>query len=52
MFRFIYLILKGVAAECEISAMPTFQLYQKGKKVAEVVGADANKVEAKIKELI
>ena len=42
--------LASVAAECEISAMPTFQLFKAGKKVAEVIGADANKIEAAIKK--
>ncbi|KNE67447.1 thioredoxin [Allomyces macrogynus ATCC 38327] len=30
-----------VASQCGISAMPTFHLYKRGEKVAEVVGADA-----------
>jgi thioredoxin 1 len=36
-----------VAAECAISAMPTFQMWKDGKKVQEVVGAS----KPKLKEL-
>ncbi|EPZ33238.1 thioredoxine 2 [Rozella allomycis CSF55] len=38
-----------VAASCGIRAMPTFQFYKKGAKVAEVVGADVKKLEETIK---
>lgn len=31
--------LNTLAAECSVSAMPTFHYYMGGKKVAEVVGA-------------
>lgn len=41
-------VVEEVAAKCGISAMPTFQLFRKGEKVGEVVGAS----EAKIRELI
>ncbi len=43
---------QDVSAECEIKAMPTFQIYKDNKKVAETVGADAAKLEAKIKEFL
>ena len=33
-----------IAAQCGIMAMPTFQLYKGGTKVAEMRGADANKL--------
>ena len=38
--------LDDVAAECGISAMPTFQLYSNGVKVEELTGADKGKLEA------
>ena len=38
--------LDDVAAECGISAMPTFQLYSNGVKVQELTGADKDKLEA------
>jgi len=31
-------------------AMPTFQLYKDGKKVGEIVGADASALESEIKK--
>ena len=37
--------LDDVAAECGISAMPTFQLYSNGVKVSELTGADKTKLE-------
>ena len=37
--------LDEVAAECGISAMPTFQLYSNGVKVQELTGADKVKLE-------
>eukprot|EP00227_Mantoniella_beaufortii_P012848 CAMPEP_0197583538 /NCGR_PEP_ID=MMETSP1326-20131121/6437_1 /TAXON_ID=1155430 /ORGANISM="Genus nov. species nov., Strain RCC2288" /LENGTH=105 /DNA_ID=CAMNT_0043147779 /DNA_START=74 /DNA_END=391 /DNA_ORIENTATION=+ len=42
--------LDDVAAECGISAMPTFQLYSNGVKVNELCGADKDKLEALAKE--
>ena len=41
--------LDDVAAECGISAMPTFQLYSNGVKVEELTGADKGKLEAPAK---
>ncbi|KNE64072.1 thioredoxin [Allomyces macrogynus ATCC 38327] len=38
-----------VASKCGISAMPTFQLYKRGEKVAEVVGADAKALREAVK---
>lgn len=38
--------LDDVAAECGISAMPTFQLYSNGVKVQEMTGADETKLAA------
>jgi thioredoxin 1 len=32
--------VEDVAAECKISAMPTFQFYRDGKIVKEIQGAD------------
>ena len=40
-----------VAAANGISAMPTFQFFKDGVKVAEIRGADKNSLEKKIKEL-
>ena len=39
-------LLDDVAAECGISAMPTFQLYSNGVKVQEMTGADETKLAA------
>ena len=38
--------LDDVAAECGISAMPTFQLYSNCVKVQEMTGADETKLAA------
>ena len=38
--------LDDVAANCGISAMPTFQLYSNGVMVKEICGADKAKLEA------
>jgi thioredoxin 1 len=35
-----------VAAECGISAMPTFQVWKAGQKIDELVGASKEKLEA------
>ncbi|CAI5459162.1 unnamed protein product [Closterium sp. Yama58-4] len=36
--------LQSVAAECNISAMPTFHVFKDGKKVDELVGASQDKL--------
>uniref|UniRef100_A0A7N5KDR8 Thioredoxin n=1 Tax=Ailuropoda melanoleuca TaxID=9646 RepID=A0A7N5KDR8_AILME len=41
-----------VAAECEVKCMPTFQFFKKGQKVGEFSGANKEKLEATINELI
>ncbi|XP_006886990.1 PREDICTED: thioredoxin isoform X2 [Elephantulus edwardii] len=41
-----------VASECEVKCMPTFQFYKKGQKVGEFSGANKEKLEATISELI
>ena len=41
----------SVAEACGIRAMPTFQFYKDGKKVAEVVGADAKELSRKLEEV-
>lgn len=33
---------QDVAAQCEITAMPTFQFYRKGTKIDEMRGANEN----------
>jgi thioredoxin 1 len=33
-----------VAARCAIRAMPTFHFYKNGEKIAEMMGADQNKL--------
>eukprot|EP00240_Pyramimonas_obovata_P008267 CAMPEP_0118921258 /NCGR_PEP_ID=MMETSP1169-20130426/602_1 /TAXON_ID=36882 /ORGANISM="Pyramimonas obovata, Strain CCMP722" /LENGTH=103 /DNA_ID=CAMNT_0006861955 /DNA_START=110 /DNA_END=421 /DNA_ORIENTATION=+ len=37
--------LDSVAAECGVTAMPTFQVWKKGAKVDEMVGASKDKLE-------
>lgn len=41
--------LGDVAAQVGVQAMPTFKIYKDGKEFKEVIGADANKLEAAIK---
>ncbi|KAJ3326987.1 Cytoplasmic thioredoxin isoenzyme 2 [Gonapodya sp. JEL0774] len=41
---------QDIAGEFGVSAMPTFQLYKAGKKVAEIVGANAVALESAIKK--
>uniref|UniRef100_A0A8D1FYE6 Thioredoxin n=1 Tax=Sus scrofa TaxID=9823 RepID=A0A8D1FYE6_PIG len=43
---------KDVASECEVKCMPTFQFFKKGQKVGEFSGANKEKLEATINELI
>ena len=40
-----------VAEKAEVRAMPTFQIYVKGQKVDEIVGADPSKLEIAIKKI-
>ena len=40
-----------VAEKAEVRAMPTFQIYVKGQKVDEIVGADPSKLEIAIKKV-
>ena len=42
---------EDTAADCEISAMPTFLFFKNGAKKETVVGADERKLKAKIEEL-
>ena len=37
--------MQEVASTCKVRAMPTFQIYQQGNKVEEIVGADAQRLE-------
>ena len=39
-----------VAAECGVSAMPTFQVFRDGAKVAEFVGASKDKLKAMVEQ--
>mmetsp|Transcript_29151 Transcript_29151/g.35409 ORF Transcript_29151/g.35409 Transcript_29151/m.35409 type:complete len:104 (-) Transcript_29151:263-574(-) len=39
-----------IAAECGVSAMPTFMVYKGGEKVKEMVGADQKALEALVME--
>ncbi|XP_057642588.1 thioredoxin-like [Chionomys nivalis] len=43
---------QDAAAECEVKCMPTFQFYKKGQKVGEFSGANKEKLEASITELL
>ncbi|XP_072172955.1 thioredoxin-like [Diadema setosum] len=40
-----------VSEECGISAMPTFQFYKDGKKVAEMKGANETKLREEVEKL-
>ncbi|TPX37133.1 hypothetical protein SmJEL517_g01014 [Synchytrium microbalum] len=40
--------IPDISEEAGIRAMPTFQTYKAGKKIAELVGADPKKLEAMI----
>ena len=41
---------QGVAADCEVKCMPTFQFYKKGQQVGEFSDANKEKLEASITE--
>ncbi|KAL2781891.1 thioredoxin isoform 2 [Daubentonia madagascariensis] len=41
-----------VASECEVKCMPTFQFFRKGQKVGEFSGANKEKLEATINDLV
>nr|XP_020646741.1 thioredoxin-like isoform X3 [Pogona vitticeps] len=41
-----------VADLCNIVTMPTFQFFMTGEKIFEIIGANAKKLEEKIKELM
>ncbi|XP_054291333.1 thioredoxin-like [Pongo pygmaeus] len=43
---------QDVASECEAKCMPTFQFFVKGQKVGEFSGANKEKLEATINELV
>uniref|UniRef100_A0A2K5FAH6 Thioredoxin domain-containing protein n=1 Tax=Aotus nancymaae TaxID=37293 RepID=A0A2K5FAH6_AOTNA len=43
---------QDVASECEVKRMPTFQFFKKGQKVGEFSGANKEKLEATINELV
>jgi thioredoxin 1 len=43
-------VLQTVAQECGISAMPTFQVFQNGSKVDEMVGAQKDKLAALVEK--
>ncbi|XP_060616822.2 thioredoxin-like [Anolis sagrei] len=45
-------LAEGVADLCNITAVPTFQFFMKGEKIFEMTGANAKKLEKKIKELM
>ncbi|RUS85165.1 hypothetical protein EGW08_007069 [Elysia chlorotica] len=42
---------EDAAEEADISAMPSFHFYKNGEKIDEVVGANKDVIEGKIKEL-
>ncbi|ORX60302.1 thioredoxin-domain-containing protein [Hesseltinella vesiculosa] len=41
---------QDVASQCQVSAMPTFQFYKGGKKVAELKGANPTQLEQYVKD--
>jgi len=41
----VHKIMQDVASTCKVRAMPTFQIFQQGTKVEEIVGADAKNLE-------
>uniref|UniRef100_A0A2K5F5F6 Thioredoxin domain-containing protein n=1 Tax=Aotus nancymaae TaxID=37293 RepID=A0A2K5F5F6_AOTNA len=43
---------QDVASECEVKCMPIFQFFKKGQKVGEFSGANKEKLEATINELV
>ncbi|XP_037230070.1 thioredoxin [Falco biarmicus] len=43
---------QDVAAHCDVKCMPTFQFYKSGKKVQEFSGANKEKLEDTIKNLV
>ena len=42
---------KGIALQQSVSAMPTFQFFQNGKKVDELKGANSSILEQRVKQL-
>ncbi|NXR35013.1 THIO protein, partial [Zosterops hypoxanthus] len=43
---------QDVASHCDVKCMPTFQFYKNGKKVQEFSGANKEKLEETIKNLV
>lgn len=41
-----HVYLQEVAADCRITAMPTFQVWKNGQKIDETVGANMEKIMA------
>ncbi|KAJ3268761.1 hypothetical protein HDV01_002307 [Terramyces sp. JEL0728] len=42
---------KEIAQSCGVTSLPTFHFYKKGKKLAEVIGADKNKLASTLTQL-